>query len=136
MDSRAAPAPSQLTEIQAIEEEWERAIQPVTMIERTYCTQLAQATWHLRCLNQVERDTIAESVRRGSFNGEHARQVMEWRRSTEASIQRALDQIQHYRRATNVRAAVAAPAPELARLAQALGTGNSRTPLRATVGAA
>lgn len=124
-------APSQLSEIQAIEAEWHRAIQPTTTLERTYCAQLAQATWHLRCLNQLERDTIADSARRGSFNGASAVQVMEWRRSTEASIQRALDQIQNYRRTASVREALPALQPELAPLAQALGAGGGRATLRA-----
>jgi len=125
----------QLGEIQEIEAEWRKAIEPTTVIEQTYCTQLAQATWHLRCLNQVERDAIAESARRGSFNGASAIQVMQWRRSTEASIQHALDQIQQYRRTASVRTALPAAGMELGRLAQALSQGESRRPLRAMVGA-
>jgi hypothetical protein len=121
------PGAARLAEMQAIEDEWHRAIQPTSTLERSYCAQLAQATWHLRCLNQVERETIADAVRRGSFNGENALQVMEWRRSTESSIQRALEQIQQYRRTTAVRNALPHdPAPDLNRLAQALGSAQAR----------
>jgi len=126
-----APAPgealrglSHLAEMQAIEDEWRRILQPASLVEETYCSQLAHATWHLRCLNQVERDVIAESVRRRAFNGQSAVQLMEWRRAAEATIQTALDKIETCRRLQNEQAQPPRPAtPGLAALAYSLAAG-------------
>jgi len=87
-----------LDEIQLIEEEWRQRIQPNGLVEETLCAQLAHATWHLRCLHRAERETIAAAARNRSFNGESAISLMTWRRSAEAAIQNALEQLEGYRR--------------------------------------
>ena len=87
-----------LDEIQAIEDEWRQQIQPSGVVEETLCAQLTHATWHLRCLQQAEREAIAAAARDRRFNGDTAVSLMTWRRSAEAAIQTALEQLQGYRR--------------------------------------
>lgn len=86
-----------LDEIQAIEDEWRQQIQPSGVVEETLCAQLTHATWHLRCLQQAEREAIAAAARDRCFNGDTAVSLMTWRRSAEAAIQTALQQLQSYR---------------------------------------
>ena len=87
-----------LDEIQAIEQEWRQQIQPAGVVEETLCAQLTHATWHLRCLQQAERESIAAAARERCFNGETAISLMTWRRSAETAIETALQQLQNYRR--------------------------------------
>ena len=87
-----------LDEIQAIEDEWRQQIQPSGVVEETLCAQLTHATWHLRCLQQAEREAIAVAAKNRCFNGDTAVSLMTWRRSAETAIQTALQQIQSYRR--------------------------------------
>ena len=89
---------SPLDEIQAIEDEWRQQIQPSGVVEETLCAQLTHATWHLRCLQQAEREAIAAAAKDRCFNGDTAISLMTWRRSAEAAIQSALQQLQSYRR--------------------------------------
>ena len=89
---------SPLDEIQAIEDEWRQQIQPSGVVEETLCAQLTHATWHLRCLQQAEREAIAVAAKNRCFNGDTAISLMTWRRSAEAAIQSALQQLQSYRR--------------------------------------
>ena len=86
-----------LDEIQAIEDEWRQQIQPTGVVEETFCAQLTHATWHLRCLQQAEREAIAAAARDRCFNGETAHCLMTWRRSAEIAIQTALQQLRAYR---------------------------------------
>lgn len=87
-----------LDEIQVIENEWRQQIQPSGVVEETFCAQLTHATWHLRCLQQAEREAIAVAARDRCFNGDTAVSLMTWRRSAETAIQTALQQLQSYRR--------------------------------------
>ena len=89
---------SPLDEIQAIEDEWRQQIQPSGVVEETLCAQLTHATWHLRCLQQAEREAIAVAAKNRCFNGDTAISLMTWRRSAETAIQSALQQLQSYRR--------------------------------------
>ncbi|MBY0502843.1 MAG: hypothetical protein K2X03_02970 [Bryobacteraceae bacterium] len=91
-------APSMpLDEIHAIEDEWRQRVQPEGLVEETLCSQLAHATWHLRCLHRAEREAILAAARNRSFNGEAALSLMTWRRSAEDAIQAAIGQLQTYR---------------------------------------
>lgn len=88
---------SPLADIEAIEREWHSKIQPEGLVEETLCAQLAHATWHLRSVHQAERESIAASVRNGSFDGESALTLMQWRLSVEDKINSALEQLERYR---------------------------------------
>jgi len=96
--SQKVPDVTPLDDIQLIEAEWRERIHPDGLIEETLCAQLAHATWHLRCLHRAEREAIAVAVRNRSFNGESAISLMTWRRSAEAAIHNALEQLEGYRR--------------------------------------
>jgi hypothetical protein len=114
-----------LLEIQLIEAEWRESIQPTNLIEETLCGQLAHATWHLRELNRTEREAIAHSVRNRSFDGDAALRLMQWRRSSEASIEAAPAQLAAYR--GQPQAALAAGPGDLHQLAKAIGSSAPRT---------
>lgn len=92
------PAARPLDEIAALESEWREKVQPHGLHEETLCAQLAHATWHLRSLQRAEREAIAASVRQGSFNGEAAMSMMQWRLSAEQAVNGALEQLQSCRR--------------------------------------
>ena len=94
-----------LDEIKAIEDEWREQIQPSGVVEETLCAQLTHATWHLRCLQQAEREAIALAARNRCFNGDTAVSLMTWRRSAETAIQTAIEQLQNYRRLSGAEAA-------------------------------
>jgi hypothetical protein len=106
----------------SIESEWRTILRPVNVMEETYCSQLAHATWHLRQLNQVERDVIAASVRNRSFNGDSALRLMEWRRSAEITIQSALDHLEAHRRLRHQQGLSGPSTAGLATLAQTLAS--------------
>jgi len=116
-------AATPLDEIQLIEEEWRQRIQPDGLVEETLCAQLAHATWHLRCLHRAEREAIAAAARNRSFNGESAVSLMTWRRSAEAAIQNALEQLEGYRRiGPGVTQAIPNHASDLMALSRAVET--------------
>ena len=120
----AAPSTTPLDEIHAIEQEWRARVQPLGLIEETLCAQLAHATWHLRSLHRAERESIAASVQRGSFNGEWAMSLMKWRLNSENAVNSALEQLEHYRRMEQRELPEAAPSvSDLMALAKGLSRG-------------
>lgn len=94
----AAVRQSPLDQIRAIEEEWRERIQPSGTFEQTICAQLAHATWHLKSLQEAEREAILAAAMNRGLNGDSAVSLMSWRLSAEAAIRNALEQLESYRR--------------------------------------